>query len=298
MPGERHRHGAVVVEVHRQRVAGLLAEREGDARRGRRDDQVDLLEGLGEVLGDLRAHALGVAVVGVVVAGGERVGAEHDAPLDLRPEAVVAGAGVHLEQVLGALGAQPVADAVVAGEVGRCLRGGEHVVGRQRVRGVREVHLADARAELLGTRQGGVEALEDAGFDALAGELAGHAQGDAVEPLGRGQLQLRGRLQGGGVARVARDHVAQQQGGVGDVAGQRPGLVERGGEGDHPVARDGPVGRFQPDDAAQRGRLADRAAGVRAERPRGQAGGDRRGAAARGPARARACGPTGCSVGP
>ena len=42
-----------------------------------------------EVLGDLRAHALGLPVVGVVVAARERVGAEHDAALDLGAEAVV-----------------------------------------------------------------------------------------------------------------------------------------------------------------------------------------------------------------
>ena len=61
---------------------------------------------------------------------------------------------------------------------------------------------------------------------------------------------------------------AEQQRRVGDVAGQRPALVERGGEGDHPVARDRPVGRLQPDDPAERGGLADRAAGVGADRSR------------------------------
>ena len=46
----------------------------------------NLGEGGGEVLGDLGADLLRLAVVGVVVAGGERVGAEHDAPLDLGPK--------------------------------------------------------------------------------------------------------------------------------------------------------------------------------------------------------------------
>ena len=81
-------------------------------------------EGSVEVLGDLRAHPLGAAVVGVVVAGGERVGAEHDPPLDLGAEAVVAGARVHVEQVASAsCGAQPVAHAVEAGEVGGASAG-------------------------------------------------------------------------------------------------------------------------------------------------------------------------------
>src|SRR5207247_2141403 len=56
-------------------------------------------------------------------------------------------------------------------------------------------------------------------------------------------------------------------------------LVEARGEGDDAVARDRAVGRAQADDPAERGRLFDRAARVGAERPRGEAGGDRRGRA-------------------
>ena len=59
-----------------------------------------------------------------------------------------------------------------------------------------------------------------------------------------------------------------------------PALVERRGEGDHPVAGDRAVGGLQADDPAQRGRLADRAAGVGADRPRRDAGRHGRGAAA------------------
>ena len=44
-PGQRHRHRAVVGQVHRQRVVGARAELEGDGRRGRRDDEVEALEG-------------------------------------------------------------------------------------------------------------------------------------------------------------------------------------------------------------------------------------------------------------
>ena len=54
------------------------AELEGDRRRSRGDDEVEALERLREVLGDLGAHALGPAVVRLVIAGGERVRAEHD----------------------------------------------------------------------------------------------------------------------------------------------------------------------------------------------------------------------------
>ena len=91
-------------------------------------------------------------------------------------------------------------------------------------------------------------------------------------PSRRSAVGQRDRLRG--TASEVESHgscptmCAQQQRGVGDVAGQRAGLVERGGEGDHPVARDRAVGRLEPDDPAQRRGLADRAAGVGADRPR------------------------------
>ena len=57
-----------------------------------------------------------------------------------------------------------------------------------------------------------------------------------------------------------------RMGAVGHVARHRPDLVERRGVGDHAVAGDPAVGRLEADDAAVRRRLADRAAGVGAER--------------------------------
>ena len=58
-----------------------------------------LLVGGGEVADDQRADLLGLAVVGVVVAGRQGVGAEHDAPLDLGTEAGRAG-GVVISPVV------------------------------------------------------------------------------------------------------------------------------------------------------------------------------------------------------
>ena len=76
------------------------------------------------------------------------------------------------------------------------------------------------------------------------------------------------------------DEVLQQERAVVDGARERADLVERAGEGDQPVAADGAVGGLQADDAAERGRLADGAAGVGAERPERLAGGDGGGGAA------------------
>jgi len=71
---------------------------------------------------------------------------------------------------------------------------------------------------------------------------------------------------GGGVSRVMPGHHPQQQGGVAHGAGQRPGLIQRGGVGDQAVAGDAPVAGLQPDRAGQGRRLADAAAGIRAQR--------------------------------
>ena len=77
-----------------------------------------------------------------------------------------------------------------------------------------------------------------------------------------------GLIDAGAVAAVVAGDDFEQQGGVGDVVGERADLVERAGEGDEAEARDAAVGRLQADDAAQAGRLADGAAGVGAERQR------------------------------
>ena len=146
---------------------------------------------------------------------------------------------------------------------------------------VGQADVVDLRAQLARARKGTAKGVEHPGVDPLAGELLGHAQAHAGEALGGGQRDLLGVPQRGGVALVAADHVAQQQRRIGHIAGERAGLIQRGGERDHPVARDGAVGRFEPDDPAQRGGLADRAARVGAERPRSEAGGDGGGAAPR-----------------
>ena len=93
--------GVDVGQVHLQRVVDLLARAEGDGGRDRAGHHVAPLEGPVEVAADQRADLLGLQVVGVVVAGRERVGPEHDAPLDLGAEALVAGLAVHVGEGAG-----------------------------------------------------------------------------------------------------------------------------------------------------------------------------------------------------
>ena len=68
----------------------------------------------------------------------------------------------------------------------------------------------------------------------------------------------------------------QEDGVVAHGAGHGPDVVERPGERQDAHAADQPIGRFQADDAAVGGGQPDRAAGVRAERPKVQPGRDRR----------------------
>ena len=87
---------------------------------------VHLLERLLEVLRRIeRAHLLRLQVVGVVVAGGQRVGAEHDAALHLGAEALAARLRSYISsRPVGARRAQAVADAVVARQVAATPRPG------------------------------------------------------------------------------------------------------------------------------------------------------------------------------
>ena len=119
----------------------------------------------------------------------------------------------------------------------------------------------------------------------------------AAQILALGQLDRLGRPEAGRIAGVrARDH-AQRERAVAHRAGERADLVERARERHRAVARDGAVGRLHADDAAQRGGLADRAAGVGAERERRHRGGHGSRRAAARAARARARDPRGCASG-
>ena len=91
-----------------------------------------------------RADLLRLQVVGVVVAGAQHVGAEHDPALDLRAEALASGLLVHLLEIPRAFGAEAVAHAVVAREVRARLGGGDDVVRGDRVGRVRQLDVCRA----------------------------------------------------------------------------------------------------------------------------------------------------------
>ena len=262
--------GAHVVHVHRHGVVHLGPEVEGRRRRGGAEQHVDRLVGPVEGPHHQRPHPLGLRVVRVVVAGGQRVGAEHHPALDLGAEARRAGRGVHGCHVL-AVDPQPVADAVVAGQVGGGLRRRDEVVGGEAVGELGHRDLLHLRPG-VGQGVGGLLHPRRHVGRAAVHQVAAQPDPDPLRPaVHRGQGRLGRRGQRRAVERVVPGQDVEEERGVLHRRRERADLVERAGEGHQPVARDAPVGGLHPDHAAQRGGLADGPARVGAEAERGEA---------------------------
>ena len=107
---------------------------------------------------------------------------------------------------------------------------------------------------------------------------------DAQSPDIAGQRRpvIRDRAVGAcRVLRIVAGNRLQQDRAILDRPRHRPGMIEGEGIGVDAGAADQTVSRFQADDAAQRRRAADRAAGIGAERAGDKAGGNRGPGAAR-----------------
>ena len=142
------------------------------------------------------------------------------------------------DQVAVAVDAQAVAHAVEAREVRRRLGRGEDVVGAERVR-ARAAGGTSRRSRRAPRRACSVasNAARTPGSMPSPRQLLRHAEADAVEALGASAAATGSGSPSDVESRVVAGRpCGEQQRGVGDVARQRAGLVERGGEGDHPVA--------------------------------------------------------------
>ena len=167
---------------------------------------------------DEGAHLLGLAVERVVVAGRERVRAEHDPALHLRPEALAPRRTVVREHVaVPPRAAEP--DAVVAREVGARLGRGDDVVRRQAVVGVRERDLLDGGTGGLEQRRPPRGCAPPCPRSIPATKYSrGEPQAEPAQP--RGRLVVRGREReepvrdgdgrGRGVAVVAAGHRVEE----------------------------------------------------------------------------------------
>ena len=192
-----------------------------------------------EVAADQRADALRLPVVGVVVAGRQRVGAEHDPALHLGAEARAARLARTSRARRRRVDAQAVADAVVARQVRGRLGRRDQVVGGQAVRGVRQRRLADLGAERPAQRRRCARTAPRR--RARRRRRAGRAARRGAGPSGRsptGSSIGSGRptlveSRGSSPAMIASSSATSRT-----VGRERPDLVERRRERDHAVARD------------------------------------------------------------
>ena len=179
-----------------------MPERRGGRRR--RHQHVEVRERSLVVADDERPDLLRLPVIGVVVAGRQRVRAEHDPSLDLGPEPLAARGRHHGDRVgVGTLGAEAVAHAVVAGEVRRRLRRRDQVVRAERVVGGRQRDVVDLRAERRQPVDRGADGVLHARLHAVAERSFDHADpepGDAV--LDVVQVVRHRSVKAGGVPRV------------------------------------------------------------------------------------------------
>ena len=182
---------------------------------------------------------------------------------------------------------RPIADTVEAGQVGGALARRDQVVRRQRVLEVRAGHLDDLGAQLdqrvdapRGTppsRPGSAPSPANSRDQAEphAGQVAGRAQPRPRPTTSGTGAGIEVESRGSCPAMTACSSAASSHG-----TGARARGVQRGRERDQAVAGGAAVGRLGADGAGDRAGLADRAAGVGADRQRRLVGGQRRGRAA------------------
>ena len=115
--GHVDRYRQDILQVHSDRIASFLALRKGRRRCRRRQDQIDLIPGLVEILLDQLAHFLCLEVVGIVIAGRQNIGADEDPSLDLRPEACSPRLLIAIDQIIPR-NSESITDTIIAGEVG------------------------------------------------------------------------------------------------------------------------------------------------------------------------------------
>jgi len=125
--------GVDVAEVHGQRIVEFFSEAKGGSRGDRASDDVHSLECFRKIVRDAAADFECFQVVGIVVSGGQRVRAEHDAALDFGTESLTATLAVEIDQVIELFRSMSVMNAVEAGEITGRFAAGDQVVRRDGV---------------------------------------------------------------------------------------------------------------------------------------------------------------------
>ena len=150
----------------------------------------------------------------------------------------------------------PVFHPVVPREIRRSLRRRYDVICRHRIGRAGQRRLRHDRAKIGKRINGPAYGLFNTGFYTLDEILLRHADPKSLDVAGE-SLRIVGHLAGDGcrVPRVVSRNGVEDERGVTHVLGNWADLVQRTGEGHETIPAHEAVGRFQTDDAAQRGRL-------------------------------------------
>ena len=247
-------HREDVVQVHRDRIVGLGADRKRRRRRGRTHDHVAASVRAAKVVGDQAAHLLRLQVIRVVVAVRQHVGADENPTLHLGAEAFGARLPVHVGEIGVRRGAVAVAHAIEARQVRRRFGRRDDVVHRHREADVGQRDVDGGCTERAKLGEGGVDRRRDVGVDPGAEILAGQAYANAGKRLRAARHRQRARVvlswavERRRVARIMAGHRIQQQREIVRGLRERPGLVEARRERDETVARADAVGRLEAAD--------------------------------------------------
>ena len=130
------------------------------------------------------------------------------------------------------------------------------------------------------------QCARDFGVQAFAEILRRHSDAQSLCNLCRSRRHNRApERRTRGVAWIMPGNHAQQRGSIAHIARERPDAIERRSKGDQSIARDTPIGGQNADHSAEACGLADRSAGIRAQRRDGHIRGNRRRRTAAGSAR-------------
>ena len=210
--------GVNVTQVHRQRVGRLFARLEGGGGSGGARQHIALAEHLLKVLQDQPANLERLQVVGVDVAAGQGIGAQHDAALHLGAESLAAAAAVLLDEVALLRRAVTVAHPVETGQVAGGFRRGDQVVGGHGVRAGGQRHIDDGCPLAFVNIQCGADGFFHLGIEAFAEELARNAHTQAGQRLVEvGQVIGYRLVDAGAVAAVMAGDRLQQHRAAGHI---------------------------------------------------------------------------------
>ena len=210
-------------------------------------------------------------IVRIVVAGREHVGTDHDSTLDLVAEPFAAAALVQVLDIDRMRRSVTEAHAVVAREVRRRLGRSDHVVRRDGKRAVRERYIQERRTEPLEIENRFLDELPDIGVESVAELLFHDSDADPRQINSKcSRIVVRQPVHRCGIVGVVSGDRAERQCDVLGAAGEDPGLIEARCECDHTEPRDPTVGRLEPGQPSEGGRLTDGATGFGTRGDRGE----------------------------